>query len=137
MLETMPQLVAPAVQLAREGFPLYHDLHQLIADNTALLARFPATAALFLRRNASSGAWQPKVAEGEPFAQPQLAATMEMLAAPGGVDAFYNGSLGAEIVAAARNATAPGTGKRGLLAAADLRGFRAVRRPPTGPYLKV
>jgi gamma-glutamyltranspeptidase/glutathione hydrolase len=87
----MKELLAPTVVYAREGAPV----PQVIAGSWARsVARFkdkPGFADVFL-----PGGRAP--AEGEPFANPALARTLELLSA-GGRDAYYRGEIAEKIVA--------------------------------------
>ena len=90
----MKDLLAPTIAYAREGVPV----PQVIAGSWARsVARFkdkPGFAEVFL-----PGGKAP--AEGQPFANPALANTLELLAA-GGCDAFYRGEIAEKIVAYSR-----------------------------------
>ena len=90
----MKDLLAPTIAYAREGVPV----PQVIAGSWARsVARFkdkPGFAEVFL-----PGGKAP--AEGQPFANPALANTLELLAA-GGRDAFYRGEIAEKIVAYSR-----------------------------------
>ena len=121
------QLVASAAHASRAGIPMPAGLYNDIKENVARLALFNASAKLFL--NAARTA--PIVSIGEPFYNPELAATLELLAVEG-PSVLYSeaGVLAAELVATARTAVNPRTGKYGLLSTADLAGYRAVRRKP-------
>ena len=87
----MNELLTPTIAYAREGVPV----PQVIAGSWARsLTRFkdkPGFAEVFI-----PGGRAP--AEGEPFANPTLATTLEALAA-GGRDAFYMGRIAERIVA--------------------------------------
>lgn len=87
----MKELLAPTVAYAREGVPV----PQIIAGSWARsVARFkdkPGFAEVFL-----PGGRAP--AEGEPFANPALAHTLELLAA-GGREVYYRGEIAEKIVA--------------------------------------
>jgi len=84
-------LLAPTIAYAREGVPV----PQIIAGSwSRSVKRFrdkPGFADVFL-----PGGRAP--AEGEPFANPALAHTLELLAA-GGRDAYYRGEIAGKIVA--------------------------------------
>jgi gamma-glutamyltranspeptidase/glutathione hydrolase len=88
---SMKELLAPTIAYAKEGVPV----SQIIAGSWARsVSRFkdkPGFAEVFL-----PGGRAP--AEGEPFANPALAHTLELLAA-GGRDAFYKGEIAERIVA--------------------------------------
>ncbi len=87
----MSDLLAPTIAYAREGVPV----PQIIAGSWARsVARFrekPGFADVFL-----PGGKAP--AEGEPFANPALAHTLDLLAT-GGRDAYYRGEIADKIVA--------------------------------------
>ncbi len=87
-----------------------------------------ASAALFLNA-ARTG---PRHAVGETVRNPDLARTLELLAAAG-PDALYRGALAREIIAAAAAAVSPRTGRGGQLTEDDLARYRAVRRTPVRP----
>ena len=72
---------------------------------------------------------QPKARVNETFRNPELGATLRTLAEEG-PGWLYGGPLGNEVAAAAQAAVNPKTGKYGLVSAADIAGYRAVRRPP-------
>jgi gamma-glutamyltranspeptidase / glutathione hydrolase len=91
----MRELLAPTIAYARKGVPV----PQVIAGSWARsLTRFkdkPGFAEVFL-----PGGKAP--AEGEPFANPALAGTLEALAADGR-DVFYKGRIAERIVAFSQN----------------------------------
>ncbi len=109
-------LFRPAIDLAERGFAVSPRLHRLIAKDK-YLKTFPATAAYF--HDADGAPWPA----GHVLRNPAFAETLRRLAATG-ADALYRGPLAAEIVAAVRGAP----GNPGLLALADLAGYRAKRR---------
>lgn len=75
----------PAVQLARNGFPLQPLGAEAIRNNAELLARDDAAAAIFLANGAEP-------APGTRMVQRDLADTIEQLGREG-ADSFYRGSL--------------------------------------------
>ncbi|MFN5852060.1 MAG: gamma-glutamyltransferase [Pirellulaceae bacterium] len=84
----MPQVLAPAIRYAREGFPV----SELIAyywRRSEGLARFPGFAETFL-----PGGKAPS--KGDIFRNPMLAATLQQIADEGR-DAFYHGSIAQRI----------------------------------------
>jgi gamma-glutamyltranspeptidase/glutathione hydrolase len=101
-------VMAPAIQLARDGFTVTPLLSRTIASARARLEGDPAAAAVFLPGG------EP-LRPGERLVQPVLAATLEAIAA-GGSTAFYEGA-GAERLAAKVRA------EGGLIQASDLRDF--------------
>ncbi len=109
-------LMAPAIALARDGFPIGDHLAAEIAGNASGIAATPALARLLLHEDGS-----PKTA-GETLRMPDLAATLERVARLG-VDGFYRGPVAAAIV---RGTSAAG----GLLTARDLATYRPRWRTP-------
>lgn len=84
------QVAERAIDLARNGFPLQPLGAQAIADNASLLRQDAAAAAVFL-----PGDRVPQA--GDVLKQPDLAATIESLAATGTRD-FYTGGVARRIV---------------------------------------
>jgi len=109
------QVVAPAVRLARDGFVVTPRLHGEIAASRALLARFPASAAVWL----PGGAPPPA---GSVMKVPALAAALAAYAERG-PGALTTGAAAAAIAAASR---ADG----GILTAVDLAAYAPVWRAP-------
>ena len=114
---TLKQVMAPAIKLAREGFALtwgeaadFHDSH---------LAQFPESRRVFQR---NGDYYKP----GEIFRQPDLARTLERIAA--NPDDFYRGALAQEIAAAMQKGG-------GLITADDLAHYELKEREPVrGTY---
>ena len=91
--KTLAELVAPAVELARKGFPVSSVYTGLIN---------PQRLALIQRSSAMSDIFLDKGAPPEPgylLVQSDLAATLELIGQEG-VECFYSGPLAQEIVAA-------------------------------------
>lgn len=120
----LDRAIAPADALARDGIVVSPGLGAAFAAQARRLKRFPASAATFL-----PGGVPP--AEGSRFAQPDLAATLERIAAVG-PDGFYRGPVAQSIVDDMRAAGGPGglPGDRGIMSLADLANYRSVWRPP-------
>ena len=87
----LKRTLAPAIRIAREGFPIYARFARGYASKREVMERYPGTRAVFL-----AGGAAPK--EGDLFRQPELARTLELLAAKG-FDGFYKGETGAKLVA--------------------------------------
>ncbi|QUW04766.1 gamma-glutamyltransferase [Chloracidobacterium validum] len=81
----MKEILAPAVAYAREGFPVSELIAYYLERNVTALARFPNVMAVY-----APGGRPPR--KGEVFRNPQLAATLEKIAA-GGRDVFYKGDI--------------------------------------------
>jgi gamma-glutamyltranspeptidase / glutathione hydrolase len=116
---TWESLVAPAVELARSGFPVsYSFAESLRASRT--LPRDSESRRVFLKKGAYYYA-------GDTFQQPDLARTLETIGRQG-ARGFYEGAIAQQLAGAmARNG--------GLITLDDLRHYRAVERTPlTGTY---
>jgi gamma-glutamyltranspeptidase/glutathione hydrolase len=107
-------VMAPAVRLAENGFPVDSLFARSIAQYRAKLERFAA-------RDLLIPGGRP-LAEGDTLRQPALARTLRRIAG-GGAAAFYRGPIAAEITADVRRGG-------GILDASDLAGYRAVWREP-------
>ncbi len=115
---TLKQVMAPAIRLAREGYPLtsaeardfQHDKH---------LAQFPESRRIFQR---NGDYYKP----GDVFRQPDLARTLERIAEK--PDDFYHGALARELAAAMQKGG-------GLITADDLAQYEVKEREPVrGSY---
>ncbi|MFN2370482.1 MAG: gamma-glutamyltransferase, partial [Candidatus Krumholzibacteriia bacterium] len=109
------RLLAPAIALAGDGFPVDENLARSLAAKWVRLAPHPASRAQFGRDGAP-------LAAGDTLRQPELARTLARIAADGPA-AFYAGETAGLIVA---EMAAHG----GLITRADLAAYRAVRRVP-------
>ncbi|HEV2399997.1 MAG TPA: gamma-glutamyltransferase [Candidatus Sulfotelmatobacter sp.] len=114
---TLQQVMAPAIKLARDGYALtwgeaadFHDQY---------LAKFPESRRVFQH---NGDYYKP----GEIFRQPDLARTLERIAA--NPDDFYHGSLARELAAAMQKGG-------GLITADDLAHYEVKEREPVrGTY---
>ena len=100
------EVLAPAIRLAEDGFPVTHYLSGAIASDS-LLCEFPTSRAIFTRSD-TGGALLP----GDILRQSDLARTLSTIAQQGR-DAFYRGSIGEAIVRFSEE-------QGGLLTMADL-----------------
>jgi gamma-glutamyltranspeptidase/glutathione hydrolase len=124
------EVAAAAIRFARDGFPTYPFLTEIITAKQHDIRAWPTTAAIFLPDGKP-----PQV--GETFVQADLARSLQYIAdqerAHAGAgrldglhaahDAFYGGDLAAAIVRHQRE-------NGGLLAAEDLASFQASIEPP-------
>jgi gamma-glutamyltranspeptidase/glutathione hydrolase len=85
----MKELLQPAIDYAREGFPVTEIIAEGWAANARVLGKYPNFAATFM-----PGGRAP--AKGEIFRNPQLADTLRAIA-DGGRDAFYKGEIARRI----------------------------------------
>ena len=111
----LQQSLAPAIRIAREGFPVYARMAKGYASRREVMERFPGTREVYLRNG------RP-IAEGDVFKQPELAQTLERLAA-GGFDGFYKGQTGTLLLAGVKQAG-------GRWTAEELAGYRVKQREP-------
>lgn len=108
-------LVAPAVLLANEGFPINAELAESIADDRRNLSRHEATQAQFLPNG-------KPLRPGERLVQHDLARTLKQISNSGPL-AFYEGLIAEQLV---REMQAGG----GLITMEDLAAYRALEREP-------
>jgi len=109
---SLGEVVAPAIQLAREGFVLSWPEAESLHDPD--LAKFGESRRVFQR---DGHFYQP----GEIFRQPELAKTLERIAA--NPDDFYHGELARQIAAAIQKGG-------GLVSAGDLAVYEVKERNP-------
>jgi gamma-glutamyltranspeptidase/glutathione hydrolase len=109
------RLVEPAVALARDGFAVTDGLARSLKDVLPKMKKYPASVAQFSRDGSP-------YAMGDTLKQPDLALTLERIAARGPAG-FYEGET-AELVE--KEMAAHG----GLITRADLRAYEARRRDP-------
>ncbi len=119
-----PDLFQPAIRLAEVGFAISPRLAAAIAHAQKTgLDRFPTTRAYFFDARGN-----PKP-QGERLRNPAFAATLRRIAADG-PQAFYAGPIADALIGATTSVANPG-----LLAKADLAGYRAIERPAIcAPY---
>lgn len=111
---SLAQLIEPAARLAREGVPVEDDLADSLPAVAPKFARFPASAAVFLRDGKA-------LRRGDTFIQADLATTLEAIRQQG-PDAFYSGRIASQIAAAVRDVG-------GVMTEADLAAYKPVLRP--------
>ena len=114
----LEQVMAPAIRLARQGYALsWEEARDLQRDE--YLGRFPESRRIFQR---DGNFYQA----GELFRQPELARTLERIAAK--PDDFYHGALARELAAALQKGG-------GLITTDDLAGYEVKEREPVrGSY---
>jgi gamma-glutamyltranspeptidase/glutathione hydrolase len=111
---TLAQLVAPAIAFAREGFTVDDDLADSLPRAQPRLARWPASARIFLRGDRA-------LTRGDRLVQEDLAASLQAIA-DGGPRAFYEGPLAGKMIAALK-------ASGGIMTLDDLKSYRAIERP--------
>lgn len=117
----LAELIAPAIRLAREGFVIDDDLADSLPRAQMRLARWPASARIFLKPDGVAPG------RGERLQQGDLADTLTAIARFG-PDAFYRGPIADMITAGVRAAG-------GVMTSDDLARYRPVERKPVrGSY---
>jgi gamma-glutamyltranspeptidase/glutathione hydrolase len=119
---TMPlaKVMAPAITLAHEGFPVYPQLAKAIAYRAKLLGESPETKAIYFRDGRPLG-------EGELLVQKDLAKTLRRIAAKGKAG-FYKGPVAKALVQEMKT-------RGGLITQKDLDLYHVIYRPPiTGTF---
>lgn len=119
---TLPlkQVLAPAIKLAQQGFPVDYIFHQDLVRLRDTFLKFPGSARVFLKQG------EP-LAEGERFVQKDLAKTLKIIARKG-TPGFYTGPVADLIVREMEK-------QNGLITYADLANYQPKERPPVrGTY---
>ena len=117
---SLADLLAPAIELAQNGFPVEDDLADSLPQAHARLARWPSTVSVLFNGD------RP-VREGDRLLQFDLADTLKVIAQEG-PSAFYQGRIAARIADAVQKAG-------GIMSKDDLANYRPVERLPVrGTY---
>ena len=109
------QLLAPAIALARDGFNIDSRFARIAKVRESMLQSGANTSRVFLADNQAPP-------QGHLLRQPELAVTLEQMAAHGR-DGFYRGRVAQELVTAVNAAG-------GAWQASDLAGYKIVERAP-------
>ena len=110
----LPQLMAPAIDLARNGYKVGDEFEDTGRSSIVRMAKWPSTRKLFVPDGAL-------IARGTLLVQADLANTLDAIARQG-PRAFYEGPVAEKISAAVREAG-------GLMTPDDLKNYKAVERP--------
>ncbi len=114
------EVIAPAIKLARRGFPVPTTMVKSLEAESSRLEKDPESRRIFLKDGQN-------FKEGDRLTQPELAKTLARIARNGPRE-FYEGETGQRL---ASEMAAHG----GLVTLDDLRNYRAVERTPlTGSY---
>ncbi len=106
-------LLAPAIRLAEEGFPVNRQYRMLLNLRAEVMQRWPETAGIFM-----PGGEIPEI--GTIIRQPELAETLRSLAREG-FDGFYRGRVAEALVEGAR-------AEGGIWTLEDLASYRVIER---------
>ena len=107
--------LAPAIRIARDGFPVYGRLERGYARRAEVMERYRGTREVFL-----ADGDPPQV--GEVLKQPDLARTLGLLAEKG-FDGFYKGDVADKLLASVEE-------EGGHWTAAELAGYEVRKREP-------
>jgi gamma-glutamyltranspeptidase / glutathione hydrolase len=107
--------LAPAIKLAREGFPLYERMRGSVTFKKNNFLKTPDATAVYLVNGEAP-------ALGYLFKQPDLAKTLELLASKG-ADGFYKGAFAKKLVAGVQQLG-------GNWTETDLANYKVVERAP-------
>ncbi len=113
-------VLAPAIRAAKKGFYVSYTYQRLATMRTACLRQDAEASRLFLEKNAEGVFDVPKT--GKLIVQPELAKTLELIAAKG-KPAFYSGKIARALVDAVKR-----TG--GTLSLEDLASYKTRWRAP-------
>jgi len=111
----LARVIAPAIRLAREGFPISYALANAFRSERASLEKFDGSRHVFLR----DGRFHEP---GTILRQPELARTLEAIS-KNGPRGFYEGATARAVVATMQK-------YNGLISAEDLAHYQAKLRPP-------
>jgi gamma-glutamyltranspeptidase/glutathione hydrolase len=111
----LARVMAPALRMAQNGFPLSYSLAELFRSERARLERFDGSRHIFLH---DGNLYEPDAV----FRQPELALTLAAIA-KFGPKAFYSGATARALVATMRK-------YHGLITVEDLEHYQAKLRPP-------
>ncbi|WPU63333.1 gamma-glutamyltransferase [Peredibacter starrii] len=113
--------IRPAIELARNGFPLYEQLQEALTDRRSLLQMDPEAKKTFFTQDGRV----PLL--GTIIYQENLAKTLELIADKG-EEGFYKGKVADAIIKTVKK-------KRGLLTHKDFKAYEVKEREPvTGAY---
>jgi len=112
---SLAQSLAPAIRIAREGFPVYPRMADQYAQRRNVMERYPSTRAVYMADGDG-------LETGETLRQPDLAHTFELLAREG-ADGFYRGEVAKRMLATVKSDGVSWTD-------ADLSGYQVKERAP-------
>jgi gamma-glutamyltranspeptidase/glutathione hydrolase len=112
---SLKQVIAPAINLAEQGFNVNYELSQALTNASEEISQFPASAEILLNNG-------KPFQEGDILIQKDLAKTLIMISEKG-PDAFYKGRI-ADLIAEDMKK------KGGLITREDLANYRPIEREP-------
>jgi gamma-glutamyltranspeptidase/glutathione hydrolase len=118
---TLAQIIQPSIDLARDGFVVADDMADTLPDMYRRMARWPNSSKSFSRTDGAP------LRDGDRLIQPDLAATLTMIAEQG-TRGFYEGPVAEKLASAVSSAG-------GIMTLDDLKSYRAhLRAPVRGNY---
>jgi len=118
----LPDVMAPAIQLAEKGFPVSERLSELLSESSSVLGRFATSRRIFLK---GGSLYEP----GDILRQPELAATLRRIARNGPSE-FYRGQTAHDLAKEIQR-------EGGLITLEDLARYQARVREPLAAAYKV
>lgn len=113
---SLETIMAPAISLARNGFPIYPNLAKALLQKESVLSLDNEASKIFLDKNKKAKK------EGEILIQSDLAKTLELIAKKGRAG-FYQGKVASEYVTLFKK-------KKGFLQKEDLQTYNVIWRNP-------
>jgi gamma-glutamyltranspeptidase / glutathione hydrolase len=118
----LPDVMAPAIQLAEKGFPVSERLSELLSESGSVLGRFATSRRIFLKMGSL---YEP----GDILRQPELAATLRRIAR-NGPNEFYRGQTAHDLAKEIQR-------EGGLITLEDLAHYQVKIREPLSEAYKV
>ncbi len=115
------EVVAPALDVASKGFPVYPSLAKEIKEREQWLRLYPGSRQVFFKDG-------KPLEVGQKLVQSDLAETLKLIAATGYRD-FYEGETSKKIVSEIKKGG-------GVLDTTDLRSYRMIERVPVSSYYR-
>ncbi len=118
---TMPQVIAPAIELTKQGISVTPDLADSLYGVKRRISQWPSSKAIFYKADGSN------YQIGETLVQPELANSLSLISQKGS-KGFYQGETAEKIVTAVTQAG-------GIMTLEDLKQYQVVeRKPVSGNY---
>jgi gamma-glutamyltranspeptidase/glutathione hydrolase len=106
----LKEVMAPAIRIAKEGFPVYGGIAKALQDRREVMKNFEGTTKIFFKGG------KPLVV-GDLLVQTDLAETLRLVSEKG-VDGFYKGRVAEQILAEIKRG-------KGILSREDLESYKA------------
>ncbi|GAA0783772.1 MULTISPECIES: gamma-glutamyltransferase [Pseudomonadati] len=113
---SLQQIVAPAIELAKNGIEITSDLANSLAGTKNRISQWPSSTAIFYRPDGSN------FEVGDKLLQPELAHSLSLISKLGS-KGFYQGETAEKIVASVQQAG-------GVMTLTDLANYKVIEREP-------